>query len=95
MIRNCGLYVVETNNHLIVLIDVAALIVLGLLIQLKLSFPASIVLLAYSVINTILSIVMGRPGGWLVVLVSAYAVYFGNKLNKAYKEYQATGMLPA
>ena len=77
-------------------LDIAILIVLGLLIQFKNSFVASIILLAYSIFNCVMGIVLyGMPAGWLIIIAGAYAVYATSKLNKAYKEYSQTGFLPS
>ena len=82
------------GGNILVIVDVISLIVLGLFIHLKLSYPASIILLVFSVVNVVLSFLSGAPGGWLLIVAGVYSIIACRKLDKAYKEYLATGMLP-
>ena len=72
------------------LLDVVLILVLGLLIHLKQSLPAGIILLAYSVINVIImSIMFGKFGGWLLLVAGGLAFYSTYKLNKDYKAFNS------
>lgn len=72
-----------------VLIDSIVLIVLGVLIQVKQSRAAAVILLAYSLINCISTLIAnGSLGGWLIIIAGVYAVKCTFALDKEYKEYQ-------
>ena len=72
------------------LIDVVILVALGLLIHLKQSKAAAVILLVYSVINVIVTLITAhRLGGYLIVIAGVYATIYAFKLDKAWKEYQA------
>ena len=77
------------------LIDFAIMVGLGLGIQLAQSRACAIVLLVYSIINMIISIViLGQAGGYLILIVAIDAVIFTFRFQKAWKEYQSTGVIP-
>ena len=70
------------------LIDAGFLLLCGLFIHLKQSFPGAVVLLVYGIINIIAMIILtGTAGGWLIALVGICAVYYTYKFNKAYKAF--------
>ena len=84
----CVLMVLMAKNYLS-LVDVALLIGLGLGVHLRQSRACAIVLCAYAVINTVISLVTtGTPGGWLVIIAGVFAVIYTFKLDKAWKAYQ-------
>ena len=69
---------------------------MGLIIQLRKSFVASIALLAYSIFNVIVILVTTQTfGGWLILAAGIYAIASTYKLNKAFKNYLATGVIPS
>lgn len=75
--------------------DVLILVGLGVLLITKRSFAAAVALLVYAVISMVISLVTtGTPGGYLVVIAGILALSATLKLRKAWKEYQATGVLP-
>lgn len=77
------------------LIDVAILIIMGLLIKIKKSFAAAIILLLYAALNVGISVYeTGTPGGWLILFAAVIALINIRKLQKAWNDYQATGALP-
>lgn len=77
------------------IVDVLLLLGLGLGIQLGKSRACAIVLLVYSVINMLFSLVTtGRLGGYLVVICGVYAVISTFQFQKAWKEYETTGSYP-
>lgn len=77
------------------IVDPIILAGLGLWIQFGKSFVAGVLLLAYSIINVIYLIVAtGQFGGYLIVIAGIYAVITTYKINKAYKEYKNTGIIP-
>lgn len=70
-------------------IDFLFLIAMALLIQLLQSRVAAILLSIYSIANTIITAVaLGRPGGWWIVVIGIFAVYYTFKFQKAWKEYR-------
>ena len=72
------------------LIDAGLLVLFGLLIQLKQSFPGAVVLLVYGIINIVVMVLLtGTVGGWLIILIGICAVYYTYKFNKAYKAFNA------
>ncbi len=75
-----------------VLIDVAILVGMGLGIHLAQSRVCAVILLLYSLVNMIYSIVViGRPAGYLVVIAGVYAVIYTFKADKLWKQYQTGG----
>lgn len=79
------------NFNAFVLVDAAVILALGLFIHLKQSFPASIILLVYSIVNTIyMSIQAGTFGGWLILIAGIGATYYTYKLNKDFKAFSST-----
>ena len=76
-------------------IDAVILGVLGGIIHWKKSFIASVILLAYSIFNFVICVfVLQTGGGWLIIVAGVYAVVTTYKINKAYKEYTSTGVVP-
>lgn len=72
-----------------VLVDVAIVLVLGLGIHLKQSRVCAILLLAYSVLSCLLTIISyGKASGWLIILAGVYAVINTFALEKEYRAYQ-------
>ena len=77
-------------------IDAVILGVLGGIIHWKKSFIASVILLAYSIFNFVICVfVLQTGGGWLIIVAGVYAVVTTYKINKAYKEYTSTGVVPS
>lgn len=75
-----------------IFLDAVIVAVLGLLIMIRKSFVASILLAVYAAINAIVSIMQsGRLGGWIIILAAVYSVFASWNLRKAWKEYQQTG----
>lgn len=80
--------VIASNNYF-GLIDIAALVGLGLGIHLKQSKVCAIILLVYAVINAVFVTVQnGTLGGWLPLIAGICAVIYTFKLDKAWKAYQ-------
>lgn len=72
------------------LIDVAVILILGIIIHKTQSLAASIVLLVYSIIEVVLALIMtGTPAGWLLIVAGICAVIYTSKFNKAWKEFKA------
>ena len=77
-----------------VLIDAVIILVLGLFIHLKQSFPASIILLVYGLANTIyMTIKTGTFGGWLILVAGICATIYTYKLNKEFKAFSSTNQI--
>ena len=77
------------------IIDVLLLVGMGLGIQLAQSRACSIVVFIYSIINFIYGVIMtGRATGWLIVVAGICAIIYTFKFQKAWKEYEQTGMIP-
>lgn len=75
-----------------IFIDAAVVAVLGLLIMLRKSFVASVLLGVYAAINAVTSIMAsGHLGGWLIILAAIYSIFASWTLRKAWKQYQETG----
>lgn len=71
------------------LVDSVILVVLGVLIQVKQSRVAAVILLAYSLINCLVTLIdSGMAGGWLVIIAGVYAVKCTFALDKEYKAYK-------
>lgn len=74
------------------MVDVCLLLGLGLGIHLGKSRVCAIILLVYAGINTIyILLIVGRFGGYLILLCGIYAVIETFKIQKAWKEYELTG----
>lgn len=79
---------IVSGNYWMIL-DAVILVVLGLLIHLKQSKICAILLLAYSIISVIISLVTtGTPSGYLIIIAGIFAVISTFKLDKAWKAYQ-------
>ena len=84
------LLVTLTSGNMFSLLDVVILLVLGLLIQLKQSRACAIILLVYSIINVVYTIISTQSfGGYLIVIAGIFAVIYTFKCEKEWKEYQA------
>lgn len=71
------------------ILDVGILVGLGLGIHLKQNRVCAIILLVYSIINTIyILIAMGTFGGWLIIVAGIYAVISTFNVDKQWKLYQ-------
>jgi hypothetical protein len=67
--------------------------VLGVLIHIRKSFIASLLLLAYSIINFVfILITMEQFGGWLIVVLAVCCVIATYRIDKVYKDYKARGI---
>lgn len=81
-------FVLDMNSVL----DAVIVVALGLWLQFGLSFPASIILMIYSIFNCIILLVTtGRPGGYLYILLGIFAIKYTNMLSKEYKRYKEEG----
>lgn len=77
------------------IIDVLLLVGMGLGIQLAQSRACSIIIFVYSIINFIYGVIMtGRVTGWLIIVAGICAIIYTFKFQKAWKEYEQTGMIP-
>lgn len=82
------------DNYLSIL-DVMIIVGLALGIHLAQSRACSIILCAYSIFNVIIMIAStGKPGGWLIVIAAVDAIIYTFRFQKAWKEYQQTGIVP-
>lgn len=82
-------------GNMLVILDIAIVVGFGLGIQLAQSRVCALLILAYSIFNTIsVYITTGAFGGYLILLAAIYAVIATFQFQKAWKEYQKTGMLP-
>ncbi len=108
-IRSCGIamYILAGLNFVIMfglaalgqgfwtIIDVMLILALGLIIHLAQSRVASIILTVYGTINVIYMIITtGKFSGWLFLVVGICAIIYTFKFQKAWKEYQRTGVIP-
>lgn len=88
-----GYLLLDTGMYVIV--DLLLLVGLGLGIQLGQSRVCSILLLAYAILNVISGIMeTGRPTGYLILIAAIDAVIFTFRFQKAWKEYQSSGIVP-
>lgn len=86
---------IMVNNYAII-IDVAILVGLGLGIQLAQSRVCAILVCLYAAINVIvMTISSGRASGYLILIAAIDAIIATFQFQKAWKEYQKTGILPA
>ncbi len=75
------------------ILDAVLALVLGLLIHLKQSRVAAIILLVYAVLSSLLGIILsGSFGGWLVIVAGIFAVIYTFRIEKAWQEYQGHQM---
>lgn len=82
-------------NNLPGLLDVIIVLILTLGFHLKYEKGCAIGLLVYSIINFVYMLVStGKPGGWLIVFTAIYSLMITVKLDKVWKDYKSTGMLP-
>lgn len=108
-IRSCGIamYILAGLNFVIMfglaangqgfgtIIDVMLILALGLIIHLAQSRVASIILTVYGVINVLYMIITtGEFSGWLFLVVGICSIIYTFKFQKAWKEYQRTGVIP-
>ena len=78
------------------LIDVIIVALLGVIIHRTKSFGPSVVLLVYGIVSCIVTtLTMGALSGWLLIIGGIAAVIGSNKISKAWKNYERTGMIPA
>ncbi len=71
------------------LLDVAVVLILGLLIHITKSKICAIILMAFAVINTIIVLIATQQfGGWLLLVAGACAVSATSRLDKLWKAYQ-------
>lgn len=77
------------------LLDVLLILGMGLGIHLAKSRVCSIILTVYGGINVIVMVVLtGKAGGWWILVVGIYAIINTFKYQKAWTEYQQTGIVP-
>ncbi|MBR1930875.1 MAG: hypothetical protein IJ833_05290 [Lachnospiraceae bacterium] len=95
-----GMGLLQETPLLIVTNLIAAILVAGFLLGMGLgihlgqSFVCAILLLVFSIIEMLLSIVLfGRIGGWMFLIVGIEAVMTTNKFRKKWKKYQQTGLM--
>ena len=71
------------------ILDTILVIAASLIIHLLQSRIAAIILAVYAIINMVyVTIATGRIGGWWLVLIGAYAVYYTFRFQKDWKEYR-------
>lgn len=71
------------------ILDSILIIATSLIIQLLQSRIAAIILALYAITNMVyVTIATGRIGGWWIVIIGVYAVYYTFKFQKAWKEYK-------
>ena len=81
--------VVAMLGSLTMLLDVIVILALGLLIHLKQSRACAVLLLAYSLVNTVISLLStGSVGGWLLIIAGVYAVKSTFALEKEYQAFR-------
>lgn len=74
----------------LMLIDAVIVLVLGLGIHLKQSRVCAVIVLAYSLISCLVSLIsVGQLGGWLLILAGVYAVMNTFKLEKEYQAWKS------
>lgn len=72
-----------------------AFVALGLGIQIAKSRVCAIIVLVYSIINTLAYLILyQQKAGWLIILAGVYATMATFQYHKAWKAYQETGVLP-
>lgn len=77
------------------MIDVLLIAIIAILLQVKKSRVSAVILLVYACFNSIVLLVQtGRSGGYLILVASIWAVNYTFKYQKAWKNYQETGVLP-
>ena len=90
-----GVSLLLTDTGMFALIDLVLLVGLGLGIQLGQSRACSIILLIYSAFSVISGLIAsGSPSGYLVLIAAIDAVIATFRFQKAWKDYQNTGILP-
>ncbi len=84
------------GGNLSSLIDIALIAGLALGIHLAQSRVCAILICIYSVFNMVISLIAyGTPSGWLILAAAIDAIIVTFQFQKAWKEYQQTGILPA
>lgn len=77
-------------QNIMVLIDVAIVLVLGLAIHMKQSRVCAILLLAYSIFSCVVTLLStGQVTGWLLILAGVFAVINTFKFEKEYQAYHS------
>lgn len=85
---------VVLGGNVFAIIDVILIVGLGLGIQLAQSRACAVVTGIYSMINLIMTIVLlGKPGGWFVVVAGIFAIVYTFKFQRMWEEYQRTGIV--
>ena len=84
------------SGNYFILIDALFVLGMGLGIQLGKSRVCAILIFAYSIYNLIYGLITtGKPTGWLVIIAGILAIIYTFKFQKAWKEYQQTGVISA
>ena len=74
------------------ILDVAVVLILGLLIHITKSKVCAIILLVFAVVNTLIVLISAQQfGGWLLLLAGIFAVGATTRLDKLWKAYQQQG----
>lgn len=85
---------VVLGGNVFAIIDVILIVGLGMGIQLAQSRACAVVTGIYSMINLIMTIVLlGKPGGWFVVVSGIFAIVYTFKFQRMWEEYQRTGIV--
>ena len=76
------------------MLDAIILLVLGLLVHLKYSRVAAILLAVYAIFNIVVAIIVnGTLGGWLIVLAAIFSILYTFKAEKSWQEYKTSNGL--
>lgn len=84
-----------TDAGMFAIVDLIILVGLGLGIHLAQSRVCSIILLLYSIFSVVSGLIAnGTPSGYLILIAAIDAVIATFRFQKAWKNYQSTGILP-
>jgi uncharacterized membrane protein HdeD (DUF308 family) len=74
-----------------IIIDVALVVICGVLIHVLQSRAAAIVLTVYAVINVVVGLLStGKLQGWWLCIIGVYSIIHTFKFQKAWKEFKAS-----
>ena len=91
----CTLLVAVLMQSYLAILDVLLILGMGLGIQLAQSRVCAVILFVYSIYNLIIALLSsGTPSGWIIIVAGILAIIYTFKFQKAWKEYNETGMMP-